>query len=268
YPAAGINFRLGKGIKLIGAFGVLHGVNEWIGMFLLGRPPQDFFIVRIIQFIILPLSFVCLLMFSARYYSGAGAKGKCVQEAVRIEKSNKALRETADKLGNEKGFIQLITDNISEGLMLLTVDFKIIWVNRAAKTMSGLEDSDMIGKECYKVTHKLDVPCHPPDDVCPFEETVRTGEPAMAVHTHYGKNGEKTFVEVTIYPLKNSAGEIDRLIHVTRDITERVKIEETLKRQINNLEKFNKLAIDREMKMADLKKKLEGIGGGVERSES
>ncbi|MFH1665076.1 MAG: hypothetical protein ABIA77_03055, partial [Candidatus Omnitrophota bacterium] len=47
YPAAGINFRLGKGIKLIGAFGVLHGVNEWIGMFLLGRPPQDFFIVRI-----------------------------------------------------------------------------------------------------------------------------------------------------------------------------------------------------------------------------
>ncbi len=51
---------------LIGLFGILHGANEWVDMFILRGSPFNVEILTVLGALLLPLSFVPLLQFGAR----------------------------------------------------------------------------------------------------------------------------------------------------------------------------------------------------------
>jgi PAS domain S-box-containing protein len=87
---------------------------------------------------------------------------------------------------------------------------------------------DILGKHCYEVTHQRESPCKPPHDPCPIYEVQKTGKPTIVPHTHFDKKGNKIFVEVSAYPLKDEKGEIVQYVHLTRDVTERMQAEEAL----------------------------------------
>jgi len=74
YPKRGSAFKLAKHIWLIAAFGILHGINEWVDMFIaLGGPfPVD--ILRIIHIATLAGSFLFLLRFGTRIISESKKK--------------------------------------------------------------------------------------------------------------------------------------------------------------------------------------------------
>jgi len=46
---------------------------------------------------------------------------------------------------------------------------------------------------------------------------------------------------------------------IIRDITERKKMEEELQKKMHDLERFNKLAVGRELKMIELKKRIKEL---------
>ena len=114
-----------------------------------------------------------------------------------------------------------ILDEITEGVMLISRDFKIIWANKAALKQTGHSISEIKGVYCYRVTHNLDKPCQSPNEACPVEEVMKTGNSATVVHAHFNKTGEKLFIEISLHPVKNKKGEIVHFIHISRDITER-----------------------------------------------
>jgi len=61
YPKKGSHLRLVDNLWLISLFGFLHGINEWIDMFLLFEPST---IVKSIRFLLLPISFLPLIQFA------------------------------------------------------------------------------------------------------------------------------------------------------------------------------------------------------------
>lgn len=69
YPKKGSAFRLANDIWLIAGFGILHGINEWLDMFInIGKPfPPD--ILKIIRLFSLVGSFLFLLRFSTKIIS-------------------------------------------------------------------------------------------------------------------------------------------------------------------------------------------------------
>ena len=70
------------------------------------------------------------------------------------------------------------------------------------------------------------------------------------------KNGEVFPVNVTIHLIRNKEGKPSNLWAIVRDITERKKAEEELKKRSEEAEKFNQFAIGRELKMIELKKEV------------
>lgn len=66
YPKKDSAFRLAKNLWLIGVFGIIHGINEWIDMFLLIPGFEDFLLLKIIGIFILPLSFIFLIQFGVK----------------------------------------------------------------------------------------------------------------------------------------------------------------------------------------------------------
>lgn len=133
------------------------------------------------------------------------------------------------KLTKSKQMLESITQGVTEGIMLLSKDFKILWANKAAIQQTGLSMEELVGSYCYKVARAGEQPRESPcDDPCPVRELLKTGCPAVEDHTRYDKSGNKFFVEVSAYPVKDESGEIVSFVHISRNITERKQFEEKL----------------------------------------
>ncbi len=67
YPKKHSELKLAKHLWLIGAFGVLHGLNEWIDMFILIQAPFfDIGFLNTARFLVLPASFLFLILFGVQ----------------------------------------------------------------------------------------------------------------------------------------------------------------------------------------------------------
>ncbi|MBI5207819.1 MAG: HD domain-containing protein, partial [Candidatus Firestonebacteria bacterium] len=144
----------------------------------------------------------------------------------------KELEAASEKLQKEKEFKEIITDNIDEGIMLLSKDLKILWANKKIKDLCDFSKNKIEDYYCYKITHNSNTPCAPPDDICPVTEILNTGKAVTVEHIHYGKDNKKIYVEVNAYPVKETSGEITQFVHLTRDITERKLAEEKIRKSL------------------------------------
>ena len=146
-----------------------------------------------------------------------------------ISERRRAERELTDL----KNFNEAIVESISETLLVIDPnDYRIIAVNGEAERELGLREEDLVGKTCYEVTHNFSTPCEAPHD-CPLKEALATGKVATANHVHFDKDQNRTYVEISVYPIRNQDGKITNVVHLARNVTERKEAEEELKTAAN-----------------------------------
>jgi len=125
-----------------------------------------------------------------------------------------------------------IINGISDTLMLLNArSYKILDVNKAFLNSYRLRYDEIFGKTCHEVTHHQSMPCSQLVSglTCPLEKCLSTGNLCRVEHVHKDKEGKNLYFEITAYPLKNADGQVDRIIHLSRDVTDRRLAEEALK---------------------------------------
>ncbi len=71
-----------------------------------------------------------------------------------------------------------------------------------------------------------------------------TGEPAKMVHEHKNKEGKRFYAEVSAYPLRSTSGEVEHVLEVMSDITERYELEKKLRETGGFLENIIKSSGD------------------------
>ena len=64
---------------------------------------------------------------------------------------------------------------------------------------------------------------------------------------------------VSCTPVFGNDGKIYKIIHVFTDITDQKRTEDELKKKNKELERFNKIAVGRELKMIELKKEINAL---------
>ncbi|MHC4523530.1 MAG: PAS domain S-box protein [Planctomycetota bacterium] len=111
-------------------------------------------------------------------------------------------------------------------------DFGVVAANKAYLEKEGLSREDVVGKTCHEVTHRLPEPCSPPNCTCPLFETVKTGKTAIEEHVHFDNDGEKYYAEIMTAPLFDKDKKISRILRVSRDITERKRVEKELRTMV------------------------------------
>ncbi|MCW3990784.1 MAG: PAS domain S-box protein, partial [Candidatus Bathyarchaeota archaeon] len=140
-------------------------------------------------------------------------------------------RTVEEELRESAEHYTTLFESISEPIMMIDPEtYRILRVNESLKKQLKLDEGEIVGRCCYAVTHSRATPCEPPDDTCPLGELMETGRSVTVDHTHYDGEGGQFWTEVSVYPVLGEGGEISQVIHITRDISERKRIEEALTR--------------------------------------
>lgn len=111
---------------------------------------------------------------------------------------------------------------ISEPVMLLDADFRIVKANRVTSEKLGIGQPEVQGMTCYKIFHGLESP-HPS---CPYAELMKDGLPHMAEIYEERLGG---YYLITVSPIKDADGKLRGAIHFGKNITERKQAEEALR---------------------------------------
>ena len=91
-------------------------------------------------------------------------------------------------------------------------------------------------------------------------ERVKRGESITALETErVRKDGRKIHVSLSLSPMRDASGQIVGISTVARDITDRKRAENELRTSNENLARFNRAAVDRELRMIELKKEINAL---------
>ncbi len=136
---------------------------------------------------------------------------------------------------------QVTFDSIKDHVMILDEDFKIYRVNAAAASFFNLPPDKITNNHCFSLMHNTDGPV----DGCPLAKTLKTKRHEEV--EHHDETRDMWFL-ASVDPVVNDKGEIIRVIHTVKDITERKRAEEEKSRletqliQAQKIEALGKLA--------------------------
>jgi PAS domain S-box-containing protein len=128
----------------------------------------------------------------------------------------RVMERTAEykKLSEE---FDALLNAIPDNLLLLSSDLKVIWANKGAARSLGKEVSDLMGRHCYELWFKHSIPC----ENCYAIKSFRTG----CVEFSEIITPDNRIWDVNAFPLKDEDGPVKSVIIVSRDITEKRRIE-------------------------------------------
>jgi PAS domain S-box-containing protein len=126
-----------------------------------------------------------------------------------------------DELRKSEQEKAVILDAMTELVLFLDKDLRVIWANKAMREAFNLRPGELNGKHCYRALHGRNRAC----SVCPVEKTLKTGEPHDVVDfSSYKKNWV-----LRSYPVRDETGALSGVVEIVTDITERRRAEEAMR---------------------------------------
>lgn len=150
----------------------------------------------------------------------------------RLEKLEKAEKD----IRAAKEFNEVVLNSMNDVIYVAEADtLKIANVNSMFLKAYKTTKEEVIGKHCYKIIHNSSEPC--PD--CRVSEIFKEVSPLIYEKTLSSKKGELRHLEVSASPVKDENGNITHIVFVSRNITERKRLEE----QLRHSQKFESIGI-------------------------
>ncbi len=186
------------------------------------------------------------------------ALGSLAFAVVIEERAGRALQKSHDELEfrveertaelqESRATARGLLDATKESLLLLDKEGIIMAVNQTASRRFRQTPADLVGDSLFdRLPQQLRE-----SRIAQFKRVLDTGNPVdfedvreeMVFHNFY-------------YPVRGKTGEIIGVAIFAQEITERKQMEEDLKRKMEELEQFSKLATGRELKMVQLKQEI------------
>jgi PAS domain S-box-containing protein len=140
------------------------------------------------------------------------------------KRAEEALRKSEEKLD---AMLRSIGDHMS----MMDKDLNIVWANKTAMKVFG---DDIVGKKCFEVYHRRKEPCEPYP--CLTLKAFQDGK----VHEHdtetIDKDGKISHYHCTAnVALRDKEGKPTTVIEISRDITNRKRAEEALRKSREKL---------------------------------
>src|SRR5688572_7744601 len=134
-------------------------------------------------------------------------------------------KQAEARLWQSEELFRLITDNVTDLIAILDLAGKRLYNSASYKQILG-DPQILRGRSSFDEIH--------PDDVArikqAFEETVRTGIGQRGEFRFVLKDGGVRFIESQGSVIKDDKGKVEKVLVVSRDVTERKRAEEEVRR--------------------------------------
>jgi len=146
--------------------------------------------------------------------TGISSMGRDISER---KLSEKALRENENKFRTLSQEFHTLLDAISDSLLLISPDLRVIWANKGAVSLFEKNISEIEGIYCYELLHNLPRPC----EGCCVMKSFRSGRTESSQITMSGDR----VCDARAFPIKNEEGEVKNVMLVISDITEKITLQ-------------------------------------------
>ncbi len=119
--------------------------------------------------------------------------------------------------------LQSIFDGITDGILVIDRDYKVVLYNKAMHKFMGSADESIEGRHCFFVCHHNNNPC----DDCQAQSAFCNIQPPSRVRTCFRENLKRQF-EIWNFPIRNANGEVNFMIEYIKDVTEKQGMEKEL----------------------------------------
>ncbi|MBA3045823.1 MAG: PAS domain S-box protein [Euryarchaeota archaeon] len=176
------------------------------------------------------------------------------QDITERKKMEDALRENEDRL-------RTFYENTTIGIYRTTPDGRILMANPAHLKLLGYSSFEELSKRNREVDGY-----EPGYSRQMFKETIEREGRFIGHEAQWKKrDGTVIWVRENAVLFRNKDGKVDFYEGTLEDITERKKMEDAIKVNLHDLERYKKATIDRELKMIELKERIKLLeqNGGV-----
>ena len=146
-----------------------------------------------------------------------------------------AIRRTAEAADLVQS-LQAIADGLEDKLIVIDSEYRVSFANSAICQSCESTESP-IGKHCYEVFQGRDKPCGPPLWECPLDKVVRSASSATLIHPYLNR-----YVKITMWPLKDSHGNINAVVELRRDVTAERELEREILRRHYHLDALSRVS--------------------------
>ncbi len=165
-----------------------------------------------------------------------------------------ALRESEARL-------QAIVDHAVTLVSLRDRDGRFLLVNRSVERALGRSRAEILGHHPSEFMEATSAELHLVND----REVLERREPVIAEEYNDEPDGRHWYL-TNKFPLFDAAGEVYAVGCISADITERKRLDDALRRQSEDLRirneelvRFNKVAVGRELRMVELKQEINAL---------
>ncbi|MBX0331812.1 PAS domain S-box protein [Pontibacter sp. HSC-14F20] len=139
--------------------------------------------------------------------------------------------------------LSLVASKTTNGVIITNNQLEIEWVNEAFSNVTGYTLEEVAGMRPSDFLANSDID---PRELAWVREQLAMGVPMRKEMLSHKKNGEMIWADVTISPIANDKGQIEKHVYIHTDITERkldqeqlLKTTEHLYHQNQDLQQFN-----------------------------
>ena len=175
------------------------------------------------------------------------------------KKAEEIVKNSEERLGQ-------IIDFLPDPTWVIDSEGTVVAWNQAMENLTGIEATDMVGKGNYEYALPFYGERRPilidlvrewnPEYEKKYLSIKKVGKKLVSESYHPNMGNEGLHLSGNASLIHDADGQVAGAIESLRDITEQKHMEEELRRNLDELERFNKLAIGRELKMIQLKQEV------------
>ena len=152
-------------------------------------------------------------------------------------------------------FFKTLVNTIPNPIFYKDLDRRFTGCNIAFEKFFGTTEKEIIGKTVYDIAPKELADIYNNHDDILLNNPGKDSYESLLLDDR-GVTHNVVFNKATF---TNGKGQVEGIVGIILDITNIKNAEEIIKKKAENLEKINKLMVDRELKMIELKKKIEEL---------
>ncbi len=148
------------------------------------------------------------------------------------------LKAVEGEIRSAKEFYETIINSITDNLVVIDPrTYALVLANASFLAYTGKSPDQVLGRPCYAVIRGRTTPCIKDGLHCPAREGARLKRMILSERPLINFRGENRTFQVATFPHLDPQGNVDLLIRLERDVTDRRQMEETLAFRSRQLQK-------------------------------